>query len=222
MMRDSRGVSDREMHGAGLVSSVRGSTRPILPPEPATAVCRPARFAVRLAFCLAAVSASGMLTGCGDPKRRGPDPDRFVPIEERNLRGNDEIIDSLISDLTSGKPVRAWPAEEYLRRYGKEATPKLRPLLKHRELEVRAAAFRLLDAAGREEIIPDLIDLLMDEDQGLRYEAFLSLKRRTLQTFGYSHLADAETRARVHRRWKEWYEKLRKGAGEGAEEEGGR
>jgi hypothetical protein len=106
-------------------------------------------------------------------------------------------------------------------RYGRAAIPKVRPLLKHRDIEVRAAAFRIMDAAGREEILPDLIDLLMDEDPGLRYEAFASLRRRTLQTMGYSHTADVETRRRTQRLWKEWLEKLRKDEGDKGTESSG-
>jgi hypothetical protein len=64
---------------------------------------------------------------------------------------------------------------------------------------------------GSEKVLPNFIDLLMDEDPSVRWAAFSALKDRTGETLGYRPEDPEGRRLAATGRWKEWWQKRQEG-----------
>ena len=64
---------------------------------------------------------------------------------------------------------------------------------------------------GSEKVLPNLIDLLMDEDPSVRWAAFSALSERTGETLGYRPEDPKGRRLEATTRWKEWWKKQQEG-----------
>lgn len=60
--------------------------------------------------------------------------------------------------------------------------------------------------------VPYLVDRLGDEDEVVRFAAFVSLRRMTGKTLGYAYYDPPAQRQEAIRRWRDWLEGRRQGA----------
>ena len=123
----------------------------------------------------------------------------------------EEAVDLLVKHLQKERPY-AIPAEEQLKLWGskqgvdKIVVRKVRPLLKHPQVEVRAPALRLTMLFGGNDSNGDLIECLADTEYGIRAAAIRSLKARTHMDFGFSPTAGEVARAKSVDEWRQWYQ----------------
>ncbi len=123
----------------------------------------------------------------------------------------EKAVETLIGYLQKDRPY-AIPAEEQLKWWGakqgvdKIVVSKVRPLLKHPKVEVRAPALRLTTRFGRGDSNGDLIECLADSEYGIRSTAYEALKSRTHMDFGFNANAGEVARAKAVDDWRQWWQ----------------
>lgn len=70
---------------------------------------------------------------------------------------------------------------------------------------VQTSAIHEVEAAGDRTMIPELLDLLGSEDEGVRFMAAAALHQMTGQDFGFQFAKEAD-RPRVIAKWRRWWE----------------
>lgn len=124
----------------------------------------------------------------------------------------DRAIDMLVDNLQHKELRYQIPAEDQLRYWATKQgvdqviVRKVRMLLKDPRIEVRAPALRLTVAYGKRESVADLIEVLADEEYGMRSEAYKSLQRRTGRDFGFNPAAPKLSREVAVERWRQWWQ----------------
>lgn len=83
---------------------------------------------------------------------------------------------------------------------------KVRMLLRNPRIEVRAPALRLVVHYGNRDTLGDLIEVLNDEDYGMRKTAFEALRWRAALDFGYDPTNDAMRRQEAVEKWRSWWQ----------------
>lgn len=124
----------------------------------------------------------------------------------------EKAVDILVDHLQRKERAYSIPAEDELRVWAtKQGVPeiivaKVRGLLKHPRIEVRAPALRLTMAYGKKESLGDLIEVLADEDYGMRNTAFQAVKARAGRDLGYASSGGALARAKAIESWRRWWQ----------------
>ncbi|MCY3023634.1 MAG: hypothetical protein NTW87_32035 [Planctomycetota bacterium] len=122
-----------------------------------------------------------------------------------------KAVETLVANLQKG-PAYAIPAEEQLKMWGtqqgvdKIVVSKVRMLLKHEKVEVRAPALRLTILYGRAESNGDLIEALADQEYAIRATASRALQARARRDFSYDPGAGEVARARAVQEWRQWWQ----------------
>ena len=136
-------------------------------------------------------------------KKHEPLSDELMP---------EEAVKALVKQLQSPDRAVSIPAEDELRYWaGKQGVPEIivrevQPLLHHKSLEVRAPALRLTIAYGKKSSAGDLIEVLADEEYGMRAAAFKFLRSRTGADFGYSPASGDLARAQAIEKFRKWWD----------------
>jgi hypothetical protein len=86
--------------------------------------------------------------------------------------------------------------------------------LRHEDPRVRAQAAKGAVAAGRQDLLPLLVDNLADHDAAVRMFAAIALRKLTGQDFGYDPSDPAFEREKAIMAWRQWIDA--RGHGEGA------
>jgi hypothetical protein len=139
-------------------------------------------------------------------KRKAPDP--VVP---KDTAEPEEAVAKLVEYL-KGERAYAITAEEQLRIWGakqgvdKIIVSKVRLLIKHPRVEVRAPALRLVMLFGDNTSNGDLIECLADSEYGMRATAFKALKARTKNEFDYDPAGGEVARGVATERWRRWWQ----------------
>ncbi|MCW8133548.1 MAG: hypothetical protein KIS92_24605 [Planctomycetota bacterium] len=155
--------------------------------------------------------ADSTFSGFGD--QNGKDSERktakYDPISDDTAPV--KAVDTLVEQLQSPERHVAIPAEDELRYWAtKQGVPavivdKVRPLLKHPRIEVRAPALRLTIAFGQKRSLGDLIEVLEDTEYGMRSTAFKALKAKASYDFGYNPAGGELARAQSIEKWRQWF-----------------
>jgi len=123
----------------------------------------------------------------------------------------EEAIKVLVKHLQSNDRAISIPAEDELRYWaGKQGVAEqivsaVKPLLAHKRLEVRAPALRLTIALGKKSSAADLIEVLADEEYGMRSSSFKALRARTGADFGYNAAGGELSRAQSIEKFRIWW-----------------
>ena len=124
----------------------------------------------------------------------------------------EKAVSILIERLQSTERGFSVPAEDELRYWAsKQGVPeiivrKVRLHLQHPRIEVRAPFLRLTIAYGKKESNGDLIEVLADEEYGMRAAAFRALKARTGRDLGYNPAGGDLARAKSLQSWRKWWQ----------------
>ena len=124
----------------------------------------------------------------------------------------EEAINILVKQLQHDDRSISIPSEDELRYWaGKQGVGELivravKPLLAHKRLEVRAPALRLTIAYGKKSSTGDLIEVLADEEYGMRSAAFKALRARTGADFGYNAAGGELARAQSLEKFRVWWD----------------
>jgi hypothetical protein len=139
-------------------------------------------------------------------KRKAPTPVLPKPSEDPEA-----AVTKLVEYLQRERAY-AVSAEEQLRVWGnkqgvdKIIVSKVRLLLKHPRVEVRAPAMRLTMMFGDNSSNGDLIECLADPEYGMRATAFKALKARTKEEFSYDPGGGEVARGISVERWRRWWQ----------------
>jgi hypothetical protein len=139
-------------------------------------------------------------------KRKAPTP--VLPKDN----ADPEVAVTKLVEYLQAERAYAVSAEEQLRVWGnkqgvdKIIVSKVRILLKHPRIEVRAPALRLVMMFGDNASNGDLIECLADQEYGMRSTAFKALKARTKQDFSYDPGAGEVARGISTERWRRWWQ----------------
>ena len=139
-------------------------------------------------------------------KRKAEKP---APVKEDTEP--EEAVNTLVAQLQR-EPAYAVPAEEQLKLWGlkqgvgKIVVGKVRLLLKHPKVEVRAPALRLTILFGRPDSNGDLIEALADSEYGIRSTAFRSLQLRTHRDFSFDPAGGEVARLQAVDAWRRWWQ----------------
>jgi len=123
----------------------------------------------------------------------------------------EKAVSALVEQLQR-EPGYAVPAEEQLKLWGlkqgvdKIVVSKVRLLLKHPKVEVRAPALRLTILFGGEDATGDLIEALADQQYGIRSMAFKALRARAHRDFSFDPGGGEVARARSVQDWRQWWQ----------------
>jgi hypothetical protein len=135
--------------------------------------------------------------------------DKPAPVKEDT--DPEEAVTTLVGQLQR-EPAYAVTAEEQLKLWGlkqgvdKIVVSKVRLLLKHPKVEVRAPALRLTILFGGPESNGDLIEALADPEFGMRATAFKSLQVRTQRDFSYDPSGGEVARLQSVEAWRQWWQ----------------
>jgi len=77
--------------------------------------------------------------------------------------------------------------------------------LRENNPRVQTATMYEVEAAGDQSMIPELINLLESEDEGVRFMAAATLHRLTGQHFGFQFARENE-RGEIIAKWRTWWE----------------
>jgi HEAT repeat protein len=172
--------------------------------------------ALSSAACQSVTTKDGVQTGPQNGIVQGEVERRIAEL--RYLHGN-ELLQSMtrlvqLGDAASGQIRANLKSDDWLTRSSlawvmgttgdRRYIPDLRGMLDDRLPTVRYEAASALVELGDSEGFATLVDGLSDGDIRNRYKCFESLKRATLQDFGYQHDGSPESRATAVMRWKTW------------------
>ncbi|HYG74144.1 MAG TPA: HEAT repeat domain-containing protein [Planctomycetota bacterium] len=121
-------------------------------------------------------------------------------------------VTKLVEQLQRQEAAYTLSAEEQLLAWGRKqgvdkiVYNKVRLLLKHPRVEVRAPALRLVKLYGGRDSIPDLIECLGDPEPPIRTEAFKSLQAKTKRDFGYQPNGGEVARWKSVEDWRQWWQ----------------
>ena len=177
-------------------------------------------FAAGLAGCntlraekeLSQVTDEEPYAGFGSKKNKESER-KVKPAEAINDDTNvEKAIGILVERLQSPDRGLSVPAEDELRYWAsKQGVPeiivrKVRLLLQNPKIEVRAPALRLTIAIGKKESNGDLIEVLADDEYGMRATAFKALKARTGRDHGFNPAGGDLARAKSLQAWRKWWQ----------------
>lgn len=200
-----------------------------LNPQPCVACRAWLAATIGLGGALALLSNSGCTTKAAQRALDKPTPDAayadFTRVQgkesERRAKElepvSDDIepekaVDILVDHMQRTEPAYFIPAEAQLRYWGAKQgvaeiiVRKVRLLLRSPRIEVRAPALRLVAAYGQRESAGDLIEVLADEDYGMRKLAFDTLRARTRMDLGFDPGGGALARAEATDKWRQWWQ----------------
>ncbi|GMV82988.1 MAG: hypothetical protein AMXMBFR7_41720 [Planctomycetota bacterium] len=124
----------------------------------------------------------------------------------------DQAIDLLIDQLQRKELAYVIPAEDELHYWAQKQgvaeiiVRKVRLLLKDPRIEVRAPALRLTMTYGGKESVGDLIEVLGDEEFGMRESAFKKLKLVTGRDMGFDPSGGDLARVKSIESWRQWWQ----------------
>lgn len=187
------------------------------------------------------------LTGCGNTKwaeRKAAAPYEDTPyagFTDKSAKKSDrkgakyenvsddtepaKAVDQLVQQMQSLERHVAIPSEDELRYWAAKqgvaeiVVRKVRPLLKNPRIEVRAPALRLTVAYGKKDSLADLIEVLDDNEYGMRSTAFKALKARSGNDFGFNAAGGDLARAKSIEKWRQWLKAEQEGPAKEAEKE---
>ncbi len=155
-------------------------------------------------------------SGFGEKSDERKTSDRRVKAKEEvsDDLNPEKAVEVLIDHMQRKELHYRIPAEETLRYWAtKQGVSdmivqriKVLMLLKHPDIEVRAPALRLTLAYGKKDSIGDLIEVLHDQEYGMRALAFKSLKTRAGRDFGYNPAGGELARQRAVDLWRKWWQ----------------
>ncbi|MBI3828259.1 MAG: hypothetical protein HY291_02000 [Planctomycetes bacterium] len=136
-----------------------------------------------------------------------------------------KAVDQLVQQMQSLERHVAIPSEDELRYWASKqgvaeiVVRKVRPLLKNPRIEVRAPALRLTVAYGKKDSLGDLIEVLEDNEYGMRSTAIRTLKAKANNDFGYNPAGGDLARAQSIEKWRQWLKTEKEGPAKAGEKE---
>jgi len=178
--------------------------------------------AVALAFlsgCSTTAGKKAMNKPINNDSYTGFDHDRDSPSKRtaeklKPVKDNQDpeaAIEQLVGFLQKDRSY-AVGAEDQLKMWGSRngnapiVTRKVRLLLKHPNVEVRAPAVRLTMLFGGDEVNGDLIECLADPELSVRATAYKALQARTHRDFSYNPNSGEAARAKSVDSWRQWWQ----------------
>lgn len=153
-------------------------------------------------------SFAGFDAGASDSSKRKAD--KVEPVKDD--ADPEKAVSQLAEQLIRPEAAYQISAEEQLRMWGskqgvgKIVVSKVRLLLKHSRVEVRAPALRLIKLFGGPESNGDLIEALADPELALRMDAYRALRARTHKDFGYTPEGGEVARLKAVDDWRQWWQ----------------
>ena len=201
-------------------------------------VCR--ALLIATSSCLLLLLGAGCTTTAAKKALNDPTPkDRYSGFDqetktksERRHKKPDPVsddvdpekaVDILIGHMQSQQHNYRIPAEGQLRYWAAKqgvaemVVQRIRALgltKQSRPLEVRAPALRLLRDYGKEDSIADLIEVLADDDYGMRSTVFKVLRAHSAtggQDFGFNPAGGVLSRVEAIDRWRRWWQDRQRG-----------
>lgn len=136
--------------------------------------------------------------------------DKVEPVKDD--ADPEKAVSQLVEQLIRPEAAYQVSAEEQLRMWGskqgvdKIVVSKVRLLLKHSRVEVRAPALRLVKLFGGPEANGDLIEALADPELAIRMDAFRALRARTHKDFNYTPEGGEVARLKAVDDWRQWWQ----------------
>jgi hypothetical protein len=135
-------------------------------------------------------------------------PDWQEPMLLRLRDGNGApYTDALVSVIGKLKTSQPRAREVLAERLGRETVEALRESLRSKNLEVRQAAAQACLSKKDRTLVPDLIALLEDDDDGVMRSAYQALTSITAKDFGPAPKATKADRSAAAADWMAWWKK---------------
>jgi hypothetical protein len=150
---------------------------------------------------------SGFDPEAGSSSKRSAEEIKPVNKDEEPERAVTQLVEQLQQDrahaISAEEQLKYWGVKQGV---GRIVVSKVRPLLKHPKVEVRAPALRLTMLFGGPDANGDLIEALGDSEYGIRMTAYKALQTRTKRDFGYDPGGGEVGRARSAQEFRQWWQ----------------
>jgi hypothetical protein len=115
------------------------------------------------------------------------------------------LIEKHVADLKRDQAKFRVRAERHLKRVGTVAIPFLIPLVRDGGEQTRVAVMRLFLGFGDERVVDPCIGALLDSNEYVRDFAQQTLRRVTLENFGFHANASPRRRRFAQQKWAKWW-----------------
>ena len=115
------------------------------------------------------------------------------------------LIEKHVADLKRDQAKFRVRAERHLKGVGPPAIPFLIPLVSDAGEQTRVAVMRLFLAFGDEQVVDPCIGALLDSNEYVRDFAHQTLRRVTLENFGFHANASPRRRRFAQQKWAKWW-----------------
>jgi len=160
-----------------------------------------------------AVAVTLATAGCA-PQQQGPAPQAAEPEQEAAApEGAPEVaaapqgrLSDLVVDLTGYDLAEARAAKQALVAAGEPGARAALPVALDRgeEIENRELAIVAVSEAGSPQTVAELVPLLNDPSESVRYRAMIALRNAFGQSFGYHYQMIESSRKAVMEQWREF------------------